>query len=298
MIQLTKLRDLAPLSAASGLVRVADSLYVVADDELHLGRFPVDGAAPGELLRMLPGELPAEPKRRKRAKPDFEALTRLPAFGRYAYGALLALGSGSTPQRHRGVLLPLTPTGAPAIDAMRTLDLSAAHAAIEQVVGAVNIEGAAVSGTRFLLLQRGNKGAGVNAIVTLDLHAVYASMEHSDSISAEIASVRRYELGGIGDIPYSFSDAAALDDGAIVFAAIAEDTSDTYADGACAGAALGIIDPDGDVRSIVRIENSAKVEGVYAEGRGENADLWLVTDADDPKIPAALYRAQLPLRGA
>lgn len=298
MIQLTKLRDLAPPSAASGLVRAADSFYVVADDELHLGRFPVDGDAPGELLRMLTGELPAEPKQRKRAKPDFEALTRLPAFGRYACGALLALGSGSTPQRHRGVLLPLTSAGAPAMDAMRVLDLSAVHAVVEQAVGAVNIEGAVVSGERFLLLQRGNKGAGVNAIVSLDLNALYASIERSDSISAEIADVRRYELGGIDDIPYSFSDAAALADDAIVFAAIAEDTTDTYADGACAGAALGIIDRDGLIRSIVRIENSAKVEGVHAEVRNGDADLWLVTDADDRRIPAALYRAQLSLRRA
>lgn len=38
-------RGLPFLSAASGLVRVCDKFYVVADDELHLGVFSVGGAA-------------------------------------------------------------------------------------------------------------------------------------------------------------------------------------------------------------------------------------------------------------
>jgi hypothetical protein len=294
MIPLRALRDLAPLSAASGLVRVADSFYVVADDELHLARFPVDGNAAGEMLRMLPGELPFEPQARKRAKPDFEALTRLPGFGRCAHGALFALGSGSTAQRHRGILLPLV-TGAPAMDALRVVDLSAIHAAIEREVGAVNIEGAAVASDRLVLFQRGNKGAGVNATVAFDLDTVCASLERGDSIEADIDAVRRYDLGGIGDVPFSFSDATALDDGSILFAAIAENTIDSYADGAFAGAALGIIEPRGDVRRIVRIDKPAKVEGLHAEVRGNIAQVWLVTDADDASIPAVLYRAELPL---
>lgn len=292
MIHLTTLRDLTPLSAASGLVRVADSFYVVADDELHLGRFPLDGNSPSELLRMLPGDLPLEPKARKRTKPDFEALTRLPGVGRH--GALLVLGSGSTAQRHRGVLLPLA-AGAIDMSVRRIVDLSAMHAAIEREVGAVNIEGAAVTADRLVLFQRGNKGAGVNATVAFALDAVCASLERGDSIEADIDAVRRYDLGGIGDVPLSFSDATTLDDGSMLFAAIAENTSDAYADGAFAGAALGIMDPRGDMRRIVRIADAAKIEGVHAEVRGNVAHLWLVTDADDASIPAVLYRAEWPL---
>jgi hypothetical protein len=68
MIHLTPLRELTLttlsqrepsfLSAASGLVAIGSHLYVVADDELQLGRFPADGDAPGELLRLRPGVLP------------------------------------------------------------------------------------------------------------------------------------------------------------------------------------------------------------------------------------------------
>lgn len=296
MIQLTKLRDLRLLSAASGLVRVAESFYVVADDELHLGKFPVDADEPGTLLRMLPGELPLEPKARKRAKPDFEALMRLPAFGAYAHGALLALGSGSTAKRHRGVLLPLRATSAVDTNAIRVLDLSILHAAIAREVGTVNIEGAVASADRLLLIQRGNKGRGVNAILGFDLKAICASIGRSDAIAdTGITDVRRYDLGGIGDVPFSFSDAAALGDGSVVFAAIAENTKNAYADGPCAGAAVGSIDPRGELRSITRIDHSAKVEGIHAESDGDVALLWLVTDADDAQIPATLYRAELPL---
>ena len=76
-------RGLSHLSAASGLVRVRQRLYVVADDELHLGQFddcssPTPNAAPGTLLRLLDGELPAGKKQRKAAKPDLESLALLP----------------------------------------------------------------------------------------------------------------------------------------------------------------------------------------------------------------------------
>jgi hypothetical protein len=85
MLKLTSLRELdlstathedrkLHLSAASGLVRVGDRFYVVADDENHLGVFSAhDHAAPGELLRVLPGDLPDGKKKRKAAKADFEA---------------------------------------------------------------------------------------------------------------------------------------------------------------------------------------------------------------------------------
>jgi hypothetical protein len=76
MLSLTKLRALdvvdgsAPprhLSAASGLALVGASFYVVADDELHLGVFPASGNAPGRLMRLFPGALPAEKACRRSA---------------------------------------------------------------------------------------------------------------------------------------------------------------------------------------------------------------------------------------
>ena len=87
------------LSAASGLVLCGEHLYVIADDELHLAVFPITGRAPGRLFPVLPGQLPAEKKPRKKAKPDFEVLLALPAFEHHPHGALLALGSGLLAQQ-------------------------------------------------------------------------------------------------------------------------------------------------------------------------------------------------------
>ena len=74
--------------------------------------FPPPGDAPGHLLRLFDGELPAEKTARKKQKPDLEAITQLPPFGRFANGALLALGSGSKKNRRRGALLALDAPGA------------------------------------------------------------------------------------------------------------------------------------------------------------------------------------------
>jgi hypothetical protein len=306
-IHLSKVRDLlveAPsqagrppfVSAASGLVRAGKHLYVVADDELHLGVFEADAASPGRLLQILPGALPLEAKKRKRAKPDFEALLCLPPFGAYAHGALFTLGSGSTPHRHRGALLPLNAIGKVDWNSTRILDCSNLHAAIGREVGTVNIEGAVAVQDRLLFFQRGNKGKGVNAVVRFELASFCTAVQRSDTLPVlPVQEVRRYDLGAIDAVPLGFSDCAALIDGSIVFAAIAEDTKDSYADGPCAGAAIGVIDAQGELRNIARVAERAKVEGVFATTHESTAHLLLVTDADDSSVPAALYSATLPL---
>ncbi len=61
---------MAHLSAASGLVRVGERLYVVADDEVHLGVFDSSAMhAPGALLRLLEGDLPHDKGARKKPSP-------------------------------------------------------------------------------------------------------------------------------------------------------------------------------------------------------------------------------------
>src|SRR6185503_11592625 len=97
MIALVPIATLT-VSAASGLVRRGDALYVVADDELVLVRYGLDGGERGR-VRLRTGELPREHAARKAAKADFEALVDL------GDGRMLALGSGSTEQRCRGAVI-------------------------------------------------------------------------------------------------------------------------------------------------------------------------------------------------
>lgn len=150
----------AHLSAASALVRVGLRLFVVADDELHLGVFSLADECPGQLLRLFDGELPVEKKARKAAKPDLEALALLPALSGYAKGALLALGSGSTELRQRGVLLGLEERSRP-----RVVDLAPLYRPLREHFRDLNIEGAFLLGDASVLLQRGNQGQAANAVV-------------------------------------------------------------------------------------------------------------------------------------
>ena len=308
LISLTKVRELdlaAPtsdgrplhLSAASGLVRAGRYLYVVADDELHLGVFHSTDAEAGHLVRLFPGELPAPAKERKARKPDLEALTLLPAFAGYPDGALLALGSGSKRNRRRGALLALDAQGE-AGDTSQVCDLSGLFSVPDDIFAALNIEGAVVLGDELCLLQRGNKRAVQNAVIRFRLAALLDALG-SGSIAATASlipsAICPVALGEVEGIPLCLTDAAALPSGELVFSAIAEDTQDNYNDGPCTSAALGIADRQGRLRCLYRLDRPHKIEGVDARVEGDVIRLLLVTDADDAAIPACLYSATLPL---
>jgi hypothetical protein len=304
MMTLTKIRtlDLADtgdarlpphLSAASGLVCAGRFIYVVADDELHLGVFDTAGNAPGRLVRLFDGELPADKAARKAQKPDLEAIVALPAFGDFTSGALLALGSGSKRNRRRGALLRLDEFGAIA-DAPRVVDVSHLFEELDRHCPAVNIEGAVAIGDELRLLQRASKRHPRNAIVRYRLPEILAALAAEGAVGAIApAAIDAVDLGDIGGVPLSFTDGASLPDGGMVFTAVAEDTEDSYNDGACLGAAIGVAARDGTVTFLEQLDDCHKVEGIAARVDNDVIRLVLVTDADDPAIPAGLYAATL-----
>jgi len=284
------------LSAASGLVKAGARLYVVADDELHLGVFPAAGASPGTLIRMFEGELPHAPQARKQRKPDIEALLMLPPFGRCHDGALFALGSGSKQHRCRGVLLPLE-GDAVNVATLRELDLSQWFASLSgplEITG-LNIEGAVLCPGRFVLMHRGNRSDRGNYLISFELPEVLESIACHDTLPAvPIRGIQRYDLGMLAGVPLCFTDGVGLADGRLLFAAVAEDTADSYLDGPCRGAVIGVIGSDGQLEGLYPLQQNHKVEGVHAELVGSQVQLWLVTDADDPQIPAKLLHGVLP----
>jgi hypothetical protein len=303
MITLTKIRDLTlsagtqagrPLhvSSASGLACVKSFIYVIADDELHLGVFRAEGSEPGRLIRLFDGVLPDSKSDRKRQKPDFEALTLLPAYGDYPHGALLALSSGSKRNRRMGALLGLDTQGA-VHGSPQAVDLSPFLAPLDDAFHALNIEGAVVCGNELRLFQRGNAKHMENAIVRFQLSAVLDALNSERTGAIKPLAINPLDLGQVNGIPFSFTDATALAGGDIVFTAVAEDTDNTYDDGPCAGAAVGIVDNDGRLRSLCRLDQAHKVEGVSARVDGDVIRLLLVTDADDVDIPAGLFSATI-----
>lgn len=285
----------AHLAAASGLVRTDSQLYVVADDELHLGVFPASGMQAGRLMRLFDGALPDAYAPRKASKPDMETLMRLPPFADYAHGALLALGSGSKTHRCRGVLLALDAQGVVG-ERVREINLSAFYGALDEHVSALNIEGSFVDGPELCLLQRGNKNSGANTLIRYALAPLLDALAaHTDLPALLPLALHTVALDGIEGTPLTFTDGAALPNGDIVFSAVAENTQDHYNDGRCLGAAIGIMTRDGQLRSLHPLDHPHKIEGIDARVEGDTMHLLMVTDADNATMPAALFSTTLAL---
>jgi hypothetical protein len=269
------------VAAASGLVGIGDHLYVVADDELDLLVLDAANGRTLDRIPLFPGQLPDEHHARKAHKPDLEALALL------THETLLAVPSGSTHQRSRGALvcgLELTP-----------VELGPLYAALLEALPDLNIEGAAVSGDRLLLFQRGNGAAGHNAVIGLDLAGVHAAIAGGLPLEARLVrDIVPVALGALDGVPLGFTDASPLPDGRLLFVAAAEAGGSTYEDGAASGSILGLLD-GGVVRGRRRLAGADKIEGLHATVAGDTVRLRLVADADDRGVRAPLYAATLPL---
>ena len=282
---------LGHLSAASGLAVVGDWMYVVADDEHSLGLFRVGDESPGRWLTLFDDVLPSGHAERKALKADLEALTVLPEMAGYPHGALFVAGSGSKPNRRRGALLPLDVHGA-VTGAARPVDLAAIHVPLQDQLGELNIEGSFVTEGALCLLQRGSKVTPTNACIRFDL-AEFGRWLTQEGPVPRPASITAYDLGSINGVPLTFADGAALPGGGWVFCAAAEDTGDSYHDGACAGSAVGVVDSSGTLHGPFVTAASAKVEGIAMDPQGAPGALLLVTDADDRQRPGTLLKASL-----
>lgn len=283
-------RGQAHLSSASGLVCRDGRVWVVADDEQHLAVFD-DRHAPGRLHRLRPGDLPHDKAARKRRKADLEVLLSLPGAPPWPHGALLALGSGSRPNREAGSLVTLDARGD--VASVRALDLRRWYAPLHDRIADLNIEGALLLGDRIVLLQRGHQARPLNAALHFDRDEVLALVAGEADAAPRLREQRNYALGEADGVPLCFTDATPLPDGRWLFTAVAEATDDPYLDGACGAAAVGLVDAAGRLEVVHRLAMPHKVEGIAARLRDGAIDLCLVTDADDPAVPSRLFTATL-----
>ena len=278
------------LAAASGLVRLGGRSFVVGDDDLDLHVYPDDGGPPLR-LPLRPGTLPADPKARKRSKPDFEALCRWP-------GGLLVLGSGSTLARQTGAFVQLSPDMSP--ETAREFSLAPLYAGLAGRLPGLNVEGAAALGDDLALVQRGNGAGNRSGLILLDRAAAEAAVDAGAAWTpALVRDVRLLEFGTIGGVAYTPTDAAPLPGGGLLLSLAAEDSPDTYADGACLGSALACLGPDLAVRWLAPLPGDAKIEGVAVEPEGARLRVHLVADPDDPNARSPLFTLALdPRTGA
>ncbi len=286
-------RGQAHLSAASGLVQVGRWLYMVADDEHHLGMLEDAGgigeAKPLRLQRILAGDLPEKIGKRKKLKPDLEVLLLLPAAADQPHDTLLALGSGSRPNRQQAVALELDELGR-LTGAASTIDLAGLYQPLRSSFQDLNIEGAFVTDGRFHLLQRGNKGDARNACIEYSLNDMQDWLAGRRSMAPVALRIVPFALGQVGGVPLGFTDGTALPGGGWLFSAVAEDTPDSYRDGPCAGSAIGWVSTDGELLRLEPIAGAPKVEGIALDGVSR---LLMVTDSDDPARASRLLAVDL-----
>ncbi len=277
--------DGAVVRAASGIARYGAGWLIVQDDATH-GCVWQDGE--GRSVRLVPSvegrDLFDEASGTKALKPDLEAVVSLPD------GAVLALGSGSTPARMRSVLL--------AGDSAVVADLAMLYARVATALGVppdqLNLEGACVIGDILRWFQRGLPSAGApTASVDLSLQELLAAAAlDGDPAGVGLSTVRRYDLGVAAGVGLAVTDAVALADGLVLVSAAAEDSASTYDDGPVVGAALALLDGERvvDLAVLPELDGAvAKVEGLGLAGEHDGVtELVAVVDADDPQVPSVL----------
>lgn len=277
--------------AASGLARVGSQLYIVADDELHLAVFTTQDIKPGKWIRLAPGNLPLDYDERKKAKPDLESITHIPAYEYAPNGALLVVPSMSRKTRINGMLLVLDENRRPT-DQILPIDFSAVRPKLTELVQELNIEGIVVTDKIVKLFHRGSKDKSSSAVIELDATQFLKNLHDTHTIDPNsIRNKTEYDLGAIADVPLQFTDAVRLPDDRTLFLATSENSTNAFDDGASFGSAVGILNKVGKVETIARFFGREKLEGASARINGNAIDLLLVSDTDNLNKPAHLFSA-------
>lgn len=288
---------------------------------------------PGASERIIPDVLPLDPKLRASAKADFEALTlvlpqhisalRHPArdeiLRRFPHGLLLMAGSGGMSWagfRRSACVVYSLDAGGNIVGLPAKVSFEPLHQSLEDgdhVNGELNIEGMAVYGDRLLLAQRGNSfdangEPAANLLIHLDLGEVLKSIYTDLAVGAlELLGTRRYDLGHLpveqdGEtypVKIDFTDLDAVTDdpqNRLVFTAAGEGADGTPVEHVIAGSAVGVLSAEGELLSVTPLaDRSIKLEGIDARYNPTlgSIDLLLVSDADDPEVPAPLFAARL-----
>jgi hypothetical protein len=273
------------LSAASGLILQEERIFVIADDELVLASFSLHSEEPGTWIRLWDQQLPLLHAERKKKKPDFESLVELPKSSFGVSKSLLAIPSGSTPQRSTGAWIHN--------GRIEKIDFANLYTHLRNLLPELNIEGCAITGSQMKLFQRGNGSLGQNAIIDLNLQTCAHEIKQKQSLSSLcFSSLAFFDLGHLRDIALSFTDAAVDSQGCLWFLAVCEASNSTYEDGVYSGAVLGCLNCENEMIFQEELDCAAKPEGLCLDM--EKKLFYVVTDADNEREPARLFEGHLP----
>jgi hypothetical protein len=284
--------------AASAAVALPDGrLLVVQDDTTYVA---LVGA------RTEPQFLPARDELvlfdarsgTKLRKPDLEAAS-LMSLGDHT--VVVAMGSGSTSQRERLVVIPVSPAiaGAEWEEPPWAVDAPELYAALRAALGApLNVEGLILQegSERVRVLQRGNGVGGVDAVLSFPKSWLLERLDpQCPPLEPPRIEVELWELGTLGGGRLSFTDGFGCLDGSFMFLASAELTDNPVDDGLVTGSALGWAGPEGGWWAPL-VGSGGEVVPLKAEGLAptDTPDRWLITvDPDDVDLPSELVTVQL-----
>jgi hypothetical protein len=216
---------------------------------------------------------------------------------------LVAFGSGSKERRESIAIVRWCESEYPdvtLVHAPRLYDLLRREHAFAG--SELNIEGAIHLGDTLRLFGRGNGAARdgiepINATCDLSWQVLLAHLAASDAAPPPAPmNIVPYDLGALGDVPLSFTDAALWRD-ATLYSATAEESPNVVDDGPVSGSAIGVIDATGGTRWTTLTEPSAeifrgKVEGLLPSDEKDDRIL-VVVDADDPDAASLLCTVEL-----
>jgi hypothetical protein len=293
----------AQVRAGSSLALVPGGIALIQDDANFIALVEPDGSH----VRAVPLPAGAAGRRQfddrrgnKAHKLDLEACV---AVDTDDGPLLLAFGSGSTPTREHVALVRGWESTEPHVTIIHTPRLYDTLRREHAFAGSeLNVEGAVHVGDHLRLFGRGNGAPRaevrpINATCDLDWPALRAHLRGPDrSPPPAPTNVVRYELGTLGGLGLSFTDAALWRD-VVLYTATAEDSPDATRDGRVTGSAIGVIDEVRRVRWAPLTEPSGqpfvgKVEGLVPPGDASNRVL-VVVDADDPDAASELCVVEL-----
>lgn len=322
----------AHVRAGSGLAWVGSKLAVVQDDANFVALVDIETGM-AECITLPAGESGLrqfdDARGNKAFKSDFESIVTIP-FGDGA--RLLAIGSGSTSRREHIAVIDHVRSPSPQVRMAHVPMFYAALRECREFSGSeLNVEGAAIVGSRLRLFNRGNgasraEARALNATCDVMLEQLLAHIESAaDSPVPVLHDVCQYDLSEIAGTKLSFTDAATLtaewlsaigwrtggstpasmrqgvSEPPILYAAAAEASPDTVRDGEVLGSAIGIAgysDGKFSVRwAAVRAADGSvarlKVEGIAVGARP--GQLFAVVDGDEHDKPCELFELRVQI---
>jgi hypothetical protein len=261
------------ISAASGLIKIDQRIFVIADDENFLGLYDLKNQT-GLCCELFAGRLPEDKQQRKKVKPDLECILLVPDAQ-----SLLLIPSGSTTHRDRGAVIDLQGK------LKEEISFSFLYNQLRHQLPELNIEGALIHEQALYLFQRGNGKLGQNALIKIGW------LDFLQSNSQELI-ITPIGLDTLAKVKLTFTDATNFGKN-FLYLAVAEDSDSVYQDGVVSGSVLGILSPEGIVLAQIRLLLSSKPEGLsFCE---DSWSFYIVTDDDDRLQPAKLLLGELPL---